>query len=114
VVSGKPIVAYHRSWSYFAQRYGLSVVGFVEPKPGIPPTPAHTLQTIKLIRAQKVRLLLMENFYDDRVPRIIADKSGVGLAVVPNSVGGEEGIETYFDLLDRITSVIEKNVGNPP
>jgi len=113
-LKGKEIVTYHLSWTYFAKRYGFSVVGFVEPKPGIPPTPAHTLGTIKLIRSREIGLLLMENFYDERVPKIIADKTGAGLAVVPNSVGGTEDVKTYFDLLDHITSVIEKTYRSNP
>ncbi len=105
-LSGKSIVTYHRSWTYFAKRYGFSVAEFVEPKPGIPPAPAHTLSLIKLMRQQGIKVILMENFYDKRAPELIADKAGAKLAVVPNSVGGEEGIDTYFDLIDRITGAL--------
>lgn len=107
-LAGQPVITYHRSWSYFAARYRLNVVGYVEPKPGIPPTPVHTLEVIKLARAKQIKLLLMENFYDDRVPKLIADKSGCAVAVVPNSVGGADGVDTYFDLLDRITGTIDQ------
>ena len=107
-IAGQSIVTLHRSWSYFAARYGLQVVAFVEPKPGIPPTPTHTLELIKEMQAKQVKLLLMENFYDKRAPELVAAKTGAKLAIVPNSVGGEEGVATYFDLMERIVGTIEK------
>jgi len=107
-LAGKSIVTYHLSWSYLLARYGLKVVAFVEPKPGIPPTPRHMLEVIKIIKRTGAKVLLMENFYDERVPKLIASHTGIGLAVVPNSVKGEKDVVTYFDLLDRITNTIEK------
>ena len=103
-----PIITFHRSWSYFAAAYGLEVVAFIEPKPGIPPTPAHTLEVIDTAKSKKVRVLLVESFYDKRVPERIALATGSKLVFVGNSVGGDEGVTTYFDLFDRITSEIEK------
>ncbi len=107
-VKGKPIVTFHRSWSYFAARYGFDVVGFVEPKPGIPPTPQHTLQLIKTMRAKNAQILLMESFYDKKVPQLIGEKTGAKVVAVPNSVGGEPEVKTYFDLFEVIVSAIEK------
>ena len=98
------VVTFHRSWSYFARRFGLNVIGHVEPKPGIPPSPAHTLELIKLMRSQGVKLIAMENFYDRRTPDLVADKAGAKVINVPISVGGDEGLSTYFDLFDRIVS----------
>jgi zinc/manganese transport system substrate-binding protein len=110
--ANQPIITYHRSWTYFAKRYKLDVIGFVEPKPGIPPTPQHTLEIIRLVQAKGVKLQLMESFYDDRMPRLIAAKSGAGLAMVPNSVGGTEQVKTYFDLFDTIVAAIAKATGD--
>lgn len=110
-LAGRKIVTYHRSWSYFADRYGLQVVGFVEPKPGIPPAPSHTLQLIKSMRNDGVKLILMENFYDARVPGLVAERAGAALVVAPNAVGGEAGIKTYFDLVERVVAEIEKAGG---
>lgn len=107
-LAGKPIVAYHKSWSYFVARYKLEVVGYVEPKPGIPPTPAHTLELLKLIEQRGVKALLVESYYDRRVPDLIASKTGVKTVFVPNSVNGEEEVDTYFKLLDKIVSELEK------
>ena len=109
--AGAPVITYHRSWTYFAKRYKLEVVGFVEPKPGIPPTPQHTLEIIRLAQAKGVKLQLMESFYDDRMPRLIASKSDARLAMVPNSVGGTEQVKTYFDLFDTIVGAIASVTG---
>lgn len=109
--AGKPIITYHRSWTYFAKRFQLDVIGFVEPKPGIQPTPQHTMETIRLAQARNVQLQLMENFYDDRSPRLLESKSPAKLAMVPNSVGGVETAKTYFDLFDTIVATILKVSG---
>lgn len=109
-LAGKPIVTYHRSWSYFAARYKLNVVGYVEPKPGIPPSPTHTLELMKTIQTQGVKIILSESFYDKRVPELIASKTGAKAVFAPNSVNGEEGLDTYFKLLDRIVAGLEKAI----
>ncbi|MBI5507777.1 MAG: zinc ABC transporter substrate-binding protein [Deltaproteobacteria bacterium] len=107
-LAGKPIITFHRSWTYFTARYHLEVAGFVEPKPGIPPAPMHTLGLIKLVRARGIKILLVESFYDRSAPAIIAEKSGARLVAVASSVGGDAGVDTYFDLFDRITAELER------
>lgn len=102
------VITYHRSWTYFAKRYQLDVLAFVEPKPGIPPTPMHTLEVIKLALAKDVKLVLMENFYDVRPARLIESKSKAKVAVVPNSVGGVDEAKDYFGLFDVIIGTIVK------
>lgn len=107
-LAGQPLITYHKSWSYFAKRYNLDVVGFVEPKPGIPPTPQHTLETIKLALAKHVKVMLEENFYDARAAKLIESKTQAKLAVVPNSVMGVDEAKTYFDLFDIIVGAVTK------
>jgi len=104
----KPIVTYHKSWTYLAARYGLEVAGFIEPKPGIPPSPAHTLEILKLIPQRGIKAILVENYYDKRVPELIASKTGATLLQVPNSVLGDNTVDTYFKLIERIISELEK------
>lgn len=106
-LSGKPILTFHRSWSYLAARFKLNVAGYVEPKPGIPPSPSHTLELIRQVPAQGIRVILMENFYDKRAPELIASKTGAKLVMVPSSVGGEDSIQTYIQLIDAIVSALE-------
>lgn len=107
-LAGQPVITFHRSWSYFARRYQLEVVGFVEPKPGIPPSPQHTLELMKLAAAKGVKLTLMENFYDVRPAKLIESKTAAKVAVVPNSVQGVDEAKTYFDLFDVIVGTITK------
>ena len=106
-LKGKPIVTFHASWSYLAKAYDLNVVDYVEPKPGIPPSASHTVDVIKRMQADGVKIILVENFYDGRVPKLISSKvPGSSVVTVPNSVGGEDSIKSYFDLMDRITSAL--------
>lgn len=113
-LSGAKIVTHHKSWSYFAARFGLEIVGYVEPKPGIPPTAGHVATIVKAMRDDQVRLLLMENFYDKRMPELIAEKTGATLLVLPNAVGGTDSVKTYFDLFDHIITKLEEAAPKPP
>lgn len=105
-LTGKKVVTYHRSWSYFARAFGLTVVDFVEPRPGIPPSPNHVQDLVTRMKGGDVALLIMEDFFDPRLPRRISDQSGVPLVVLPTSVAADEKIRTYFDLFDRLLGTI--------
>jgi ABC-type Zn uptake system ZnuABC Zn-binding protein ZnuA len=114
VLSGQAIVTFHRSWSYFAKRYNLNVVDFIEPKPGIPPTPAHTLEVIKTIRERGVKIILLETFYDRRVADFIAQKTGARVVAAANSVAGDDKVVTYFDLFDHIVAGLAPATASSP
>jgi ABC-type Zn uptake system ZnuABC Zn-binding protein ZnuA len=107
-LQGMKVVTYHRSWSYFARAFGLDVVDFVEPRPGISPSPNHLRELVELMKSQGVKLLVMEPFFDPRLPQKIAKDTGAPLAIVPTSVGAEAGITTYFDLFDYQLKVISQ------
>jgi zinc/manganese transport system substrate-binding protein len=94
------VVTYHRSWPNFADAFGLDVVGYVEPKPGIPPSPAHTLQLMEEMKRLGVKLILVEPYFDLKTPDAIARETGAKVLVMLPSVGGEERVKTYFDLFD--------------
>jgi len=97
---GLKIVTYHRSWPNFADRFGLDVVGYVEPKPGIPPSPAHTLELIAAMKQMGVKILLVEPYFDLKTPNAIARETGAKVLVMPPSVGGEKEITDYIKLFD--------------
>jgi ABC-type Zn uptake system ZnuABC Zn-binding protein ZnuA len=97
-----PIVTYHRSWSYFANRFGLNVVEEMEPKPGIPPNPSHVLKVIEAMKADKVKVILMEPFYERQNAQTVADKTGAKVIVVPNAP--DEHVKTYIEMLDNIVT----------
>jgi zinc/manganese transport system substrate-binding protein len=99
--AGTEIVTYHNSWPNFARHFKLEVVGYVEPKPGVPAGPAHVAALITMMRSRRVPLLLMEPYFDSRLPKSIAHKAGATLLVFPPSVGGEPQIKDYFSLFDH-------------
>ncbi|OFV94628.1 MAG: hypothetical protein A3H28_00515 [Acidobacteria bacterium RIFCSPLOWO2_02_FULL_61_28] len=99
-LQGTEVITYHNSWPNFAQRFGLQVVGYVEPKPGIPPSPRHTLEVIRQIKQDKVPLILVEPYFDEKTPKAIADQSGAKVVVLLPSVGGLPEVKSYFDLFD--------------
>ncbi|HKO56564.1 MAG TPA: metal ABC transporter substrate-binding protein [Thermoanaerobaculia bacterium] len=98
---GAKIVTYHNSWPNFMRRYGINVVGYVEPKPGVPPSPSHTFELINLMKAQKVKAVIMEPYFDAKTPQSVADRTGAKLVILYPSVGGAKaGTEDYFKLFD--------------
>ena len=97
---GLKIATYHNSWPNFAQRFGLEVMGYVEPRPGIPPSPSHTLDLIQEMKRQQVRLILMEPYFDTKTPAAIARDTGARLLVIPPSVGGVKEVTDYLKLFD--------------
>jgi ABC-type Zn uptake system ZnuABC Zn-binding protein ZnuA len=97
---GAKIVTYHPSWPNFARHFGLEVAGTVEPKPGIPPSPSHTLEIINLIKEQKIKAIVMEPYFDRKTPDFIAEKTGAKVVVLYPSVGGKAGLDDYFKLFD--------------
>ncbi|MGE5345062.1 MAG: metal ABC transporter substrate-binding protein [Acidithiobacillales bacterium] len=109
--AGTKIVTYHDSWPNFARYFKLDVVGYLEPKPGIPPTPQHKLEIINLMREQKVPLILMEVYFDRKDPDFVASKSGAKVVVMTPSVGGEPEAKDYFSLFDTDLSAVVRALG---
>jgi zinc/manganese transport system substrate-binding protein len=97
---GLKVVTYHRSYSNFVDRFGLDVIGFVEPRPGIPPTPQHTLDLINEMKRQGVKLVLVEPYFDAKTPNAIGRATGARVLVLPPSVGGVKEVPDYFALFD--------------
>jgi ABC-type Zn uptake system ZnuABC Zn-binding protein ZnuA len=97
---GVKVVTYHNSWPNFVAAFGINVVGFVEPKPGIPPSPSHTLDLIQDMKRQNVKLILVEPYFDLKSPNRVAAETGAKVLVMSPSVGGVEQVKTYFDLFD--------------
>jgi ABC-type Zn uptake system ZnuABC Zn-binding protein ZnuA len=98
---GLKVVTYHRTWSNFAERFGLDVVGYVEPRPGIPPTAAHTRDLIQLMKQQSVKILLVEPYFELKAPNAIARESGARVVVLSPSVGGAREATDYIRLFDH-------------
>ena len=97
---GTKIVTYHRSWPNFVERFGLDVIGYVEPKPGIPPSPSHTLELIDEMKRQNVKVILVEPYFDLKTPQSIANQVGAKVLVLAPSVGGTKEATDYIQLFE--------------
>ncbi|NOZ00358.1 MAG: zinc ABC transporter substrate-binding protein [Deltaproteobacteria bacterium] len=97
---GRRIVTYHKNWVYFTTLFGLDVIGEVEPKPAIPPSPLDVKRLISRMRNNNVKVILAANYFDENKIRKIADAVGGRPVIVPMSVGGIKGLDDYFSLVD--------------
>ena len=93
---GREIVCYHKNWIYFTTIFGLDVAGYVETKPGIPPTARHVSELIERIEAEHVQVLLAANYFERSKPQLIADRTGIVPVVVPMSVDAGSGVATVL------------------
>ena len=107
---GTQVVTYHQQWEYLLDWLGWRIVGVVEDKPGIPPSPRHMADIVQTMRANNVKLLLSTNFRDQKIPRLVAERTGARLLTLPISPGGAEGIESYEDLFEHILSNLEEGL----
>ena len=109
---GAKIVTYHNSWPNFVRRYGLNVVAYVEPKPGVPPSPTHTFELINLMKDQQVKAILVEPYFDLKTPQSVADRTGANVVVMYPSVGAKPELDDYFKLFDRNVAELVKALGS--
>jgi zinc/manganese transport system substrate-binding protein len=101
---GTPVVTFHKSWVYFTEWAGLEQVGFVEPKPGVPPDPDHVRRVVQMIKERKVPLLLQETWYSMSTSSLIASSTGAILVRVPGMAGPGKSY------LDSMTEVVEQTL----
>ena len=100
-IKGKPVVAWHTSWRYFAEYTGMRIVGFMEPKPGVPPSPSHLAALIQTMQRTGAKVIIMEPFYDRKTADFVARKTGATVLVLPPSVGGKRGLDNYLALMQH-------------
>lgn len=98
-IKGKPLVAWHTSWRYFAEYTGMNIVGFMEPKPGVPPSPSHLAGLIQTMKRTGAKVIVMEPFYDRKTADFVASKTGATVLILPPSVGGRKGLDDYIALM---------------
>ncbi len=112
---GKRLVAYHKNWTYFTELFGLEIIEYMEPKPGIPPTPGHVAAVIDKMKKGKIKVMLAANYFDVGKVKTVADRVGAIPVVIALAPGGEKGIDTFFDQfdiwLDRLTNAFSKVAG---
>ena len=103
---GVKVVTYHRSWPNFTDAFGLDVIGYVEPKPGIPPSPSHTMDLIQEMKRQQVKIIIIEPYFDRKTPDSIARETGAQVIVLAPSVGGVKEVTDYFKLFDYNVNLV--------
>lgn len=103
---GTKVVTYHRSWPNFMDRWGLNVIGYVEPKPGIPPTTSHTVDLIAEMKRQGAKLIVVEPYFDDKTPKSIAAQVGGQVLKLAPSVGGTKEATDYIQLFEYDVNTI--------
>jgi zinc/manganese transport system substrate-binding protein len=105
-LKGNPVVAYHATLDYFFLHYGFNVVGFVEPKPGIKPSPVSLTELEKAMRDKGVRLVIVENYEDIKIANKVSQDTGARAAVIPSYAGGAPDAQTYPDLMRAIAKAL--------
>lgn len=109
-LKGKPIVAWHTSWRYLAEYTGLTIVGFLEPKPGVPPSPAHLAALIATMQRTGAKVIVMEPWYDRKTADLVASKTGARIVILPPSVGGEKGLDDYLTTIRHAIATLAEAV----
>src|SRR5438128_3023613 len=105
---GRKIVTYHNSATNFAKHFHVDVIGYVEPRPGIPPTPTHTIELVGLMKRENCKLVLVEPYFDLKTPNSIGSSTGAKVVVYLPSVGGEKQVTNYFELFDYDIALLTK------
>ena len=105
-LKGTKVVTYHKSYSYFAERFGVRVVNTIEPKPGIPPSAAHVRDLVTQMKAEGVRIIMIEPNSERKTPSFLAQETGAKVAIVPSMVGAAKGAEDYFGLFDAMVQTL--------
>jgi ABC-type Zn uptake system ZnuABC Zn-binding protein ZnuA len=96
----KEVACYHKEWDYFSKQFGLPCIRYIEPKPGIPPSPRHVQEVITTMRERGVRVLLSTGYYDHAQVREVAARTGARAVIVPSTTGGGSRADSYIDLVN--------------
>ena len=99
---GQPVVAYHDSWPYFARRFGITIDIFLEPKPGIPPSPSHLAEVINQMKEQHIKAIIIEPFHDRKIAEKVAGATGAKVVEFAQFPGGLPGTDSYVALIDKL------------
>jgi zinc/manganese transport system substrate-binding protein len=108
---GAKIVTYHRDFIYLAQRFGLTIVDELEPKPGIAPSPAHLAQVIGKMRANNVKVILVQPFQNRKTAETVARQTGAAVLDTPQQPGAASNTNSYFDMMDNLVGALARGLG---
>jgi len=97
---GAKVIAYHNEWCYFENRFGLKIVDFMEPKPGIPPTPTQLVKIIKEVKENNIKVIITSPYFTASSSDVVSKQTGAKTLILATSVGAFESIKNYYDLFD--------------
>ena len=109
-LKGVKVATYHKSWSYVSHWLGLEEIGYVEPKPGIPPDPQHLARLIGVMKEDGAKMLLVEDFYNKSVAGLVAQKAGAKMLTLPTDVGATPQIKDWFSLVETVLRQLSQAV----
>ena len=112
--AGARVVAYHNSWPYFARRFRLEVAGFIEPRPGVPPSPNYLAELIDRMKRHHIRVVIVEPYVDQAMARLVAARAGARLAPLAPSVNAAEGTGDYLQLFEYDVAQLAAAFGDRP
>jgi len=107
---GMKVVAYHKNWAYFTDVFGLDIIGYIEPKPGIPPSAKHVQQMIQTIKEQEIKMMLVASYFEKKSTQMIEDKTGIKAVYLPLFVHGIEEVNDNFQLVDYWIDQINNSI----
>ena len=108
-IQGKPIFAYHNNWAYFARRFRFNIIGYLEPKPGIPPSAAHLDRLIVYGKSNDVKIIIRKGSESAKSSSFVAEKIGAKVVILEGSVGANDKINNYFQLFDYNIAELTKS-----
>lgn len=111
---GQRMVCYHKNWAYFSARFQIPCAMYIEAKPGIPPTPGHVADVIAFMTTEHIPVLFAANYFSRSQIERVASRTGAKAVIVPELVGGAEGVNDYFDLVERWVSALAAGFGSTP
>lgn len=98
------MACYHKNWAYFSERFQITCAIYIEPKPGIPPSPGHLREVVDVMESENIQVLFAANYFSRSQVERVATRTGAHAVIVPEHVGGEEGVDDYFELIDTWVS----------
>ena len=106
-LKGMKLIAYHDGWVYMTTWLGLDIVGFLEPKPGIPPSPSHLADLIAQVKSQGVQGIIYTPYEDEQAPEWLSQRAGVPKAVIADTVGADND-KDLFQMYDQMVNQLLK------
>jgi zinc/manganese transport system substrate-binding protein len=105
---GTKVIAYHNEWCYFENRFGLQIVDFLEPKPGIPPTPSQLVKIIGEVKSNSIKVIISSPYFTTSSSDVVAKQTGAHVLTLATSVGAFDSVKNYYDVFDyNIRQLVE-------